>query len=157
MVILIPHNAAIPQMGRCLPGVVYQERASVYGLASDREGRILACRRGGDRVVLPGGGLEDDESEEGALRREVAEETGYSVLAARSLCRAWQYHNNRYAKPPANKHCHFFMMDIDGTRSSPAEADHVPVWLDPEELVATLTFESHRWAVTVLRGMAPSP
>lgn len=144
-------------MGKCMPGIVYQERASVYGLASDCEGRILACRRGGDRVVLPGGGLEDDESEEDALRREVAEETGYSVLAARSLCRAWQYHNNRYAKPPANKHCHFFMMDIAETRSSPAEADHVPIWLDPEELVATLTFESHRWAVTVLCGAATPP
>ncbi len=155
MVILIPHDTAIPRLGRRLPGVVYQERASVYGLASDREGRILACRRGGNRVVLPGGGLEEAESEGEALRREVAEETGYRVLAARSLCRAWQYHNNRHAKPPARKHCHFFIMDIACIRSSPVEADHVPVWLDPEELSATLTFESHRWAVTVLRSLPP--
>ena len=153
----MPHDAAIPQMGTCLPGVVYQERASVYGLATDHDGLILACRRGGDRVVLPGGGLEEEEGEEDALCREVAEETGYRVLAARSLCRARQYHNNRLAKPPANKHCHFFIMDVAGRPSFPAEADHVPVWLDPVELAAALTFESHRWAVAVLRGTATPP
>lgn len=157
MVILISHNTAIPQMGTCLPGIVYQERASVYGLATDHEGRILVCRRGGDRVVLPGGGLEEEEREEDALCREVAEETGYHVLAARSLCRAWQYHNHRFAKPPVNKHCHFFVIEVAGRPTSPAEADHVPDWLDPGELIASLTFESHRWAVTVFRSMVTPP
>ncbi len=151
--ILISHNTFTPQLGTCLPGVVYEGRASVYGLATDHEGRILACRRGGDRVVLPGGGLEEEEAEEDALCREVAEETGYQVLAVRSLCRAWQYHNHRFAKPPVNKHCHFFIMVVARTPSSPAEADHVPHWLDPGELITSLTFESHRWAVRVLRGM----
>ena len=150
---LISHDAAIPQMGTCLPGILYEERASVYGLATDHEGRILACRRGGDRVVLPGGGLEEEEGEEDALCREVAEETGYRVLAARSLCRAWQYHNHRFAKPPANKHCHFFVMEVASRPSSQAEVDHVPDWFDPRELMSSLTYESHRWAVTVLRGM----
>ncbi|MDE0417659.1 MAG: NUDIX domain-containing protein [bacterium] len=157
MVILISHNAAIPQMGTHLPGIVYEERASVYGLATDHEGRILACRRGGDRVVLPGGGLEEEEGEEDALCREVAEETGYRVLAARSLCRAWQYHNHRLDKPPVNKRCHFFVMEVAGRPSSPAEADHVPGWFDSRELISSLTYESHRWAVTVLRGMVTPP
>ena len=58
------HSTAVPQMGTCLPGIAYEERASVYGLATDHEGRILACRRDGDRVVLPGGGLEEEEGEE---------------------------------------------------------------------------------------------
>ena len=144
-------------MGERLPGVVYPERPSVYGLAMDTRGRILACRRSLDRLVLPGGGLDPGEREEDALVREVAEETGYRVSSATTFCRARQYHNNRIGKPPVNKLCHFLVMDVAFDPSIESEPDHTPVWLEPDELVASLTFESHRMAVEALVGRPRTP
>jgi 8-oxo-dGTP diphosphatase len=55
----------------------------------DDRGRVLLVRqRGGpfkDAWLLPGGGLEDGESFEAALRREIAEETGLVVASCREI------------------------------------------------------------------------
>ncbi len=55
----------------------------------DDRGRVLLVRqRGGPFAgewLLPGGGLEDGESYEAAVRREVLEETGLAVTALRAV------------------------------------------------------------------------
>jgi 8-oxo-dGTP pyrophosphatase MutT (NUDIX family) len=98
---------SLPQFGTLVAGVDYVDRISVYGIAFDEAGRVLVCRRTMDRIVLPGGGVDGNESLDAALRREVAEETGFRVDHADLLCRALQYHSRRLRKPPANKLCHF--------------------------------------------------
>ncbi len=62
-----------------------RQRVAVYGIAVDPGGRILVVRAAKSLTVrgrwfLPGGGLEHGEAPTGALRREVAEETGLAVL-----------------------------------------------------------------------------
>lgn len=60
------------------------KRIGVAGLITRHSGDILLGRRGKDPnrglYVLPGGGLQEGESLEAALCREVEEETGYKVL-----------------------------------------------------------------------------
>lgn len=60
---------------------------AVGGVVLDESGRLLVIRRGHEpdagRWTLPGGRLEPGESEEGALRRELREETGLSVRVGR--------------------------------------------------------------------------
>lgn len=54
-------------------------RLSVRGLVTDLTGRVLFVETGGGHLMLPGGGVEDGESETECLRREVAEETGVVI------------------------------------------------------------------------------
>lgn len=147
-----PGDALPRQFGQPAAGIAYSERPSVYGLAADGAGRILACRRSGGRVVLPGGGLAPGESALQALARELAEETGYRLRAAFELCRARQYHTRRIGKPPVNKLCHFYAVEVERDPALASEADHEPVWLAPGALLPALTFASHRWALQRLQA-----
>lgn len=137
----------IPQFGSRMPGVRYGDRPSAYGIAINAADRVLACRRSRGRLLLPGGGVELGETTLAALHREVAEETGHRVLDAREICRARQFHGQRVRKPPVNKLCHFFAISVEHDPTMLTEEDHQPVWLGAQELMTTLTFESHRYAL----------
>jgi len=66
-------------------------RLIVVAVVTDETGRVLLCRMVPDRGVfpgqwaLPGGGVEPGERLEAALRREVREELGIDLEAARPL------------------------------------------------------------------------
>lgn len=63
-------------------------RVAAYAVVTDDDGRLLLARwTEGRRVAwtMPGGGLEPGEDPEDAVRREVREETGYSVKVGELL------------------------------------------------------------------------
>lgn len=137
----------IPQFGTAMPGLIYGERPSAYGVAVNSAGRVLVCRRSRGRILLPGGGLHAGESPQEAMVREVAEETAHRVIDASPIGCARQYHSHRISKPPVNKFCHFFAIAVDHDPLILSEDDHQAVWLSPHDLISSLTFESHRWAL----------
>jgi ADP-ribose pyrophosphatase YjhB (NUDIX family) len=60
-------------------------RVAAYGVITDDEGRMLLAHWNEGRHsawTLPGGGLEDGEDPEHAVRREIREETGYRAAVA---------------------------------------------------------------------------
>lgn len=71
-------SAPLPLFGAKLPGVEYRLRPGAYALVYDERGRIALVHEEGD-WYLPGGGLEEGETAEQALVREVHEECGCGV------------------------------------------------------------------------------
>ena len=120
------------------------QRPSAKAVILD-EGRVLLNHlhhpRAGDFYELPGGGIRAGETITDALRREVREETGYSVnvhelLWVREFIAA--HHVERYLHPPGYHGILLtYRCTLVGTAVEPHEADSWQVgveWLDSDRL-----------------------
>jgi ADP-ribose pyrophosphatase YjhB (NUDIX family) len=76
--------------GACGLHLYYNPCAAVGAFLVDREGRVLFTRRAKDpaagKLGLPGGFIDNGESAEAGLRREVREEVGLEIGALEFLC-----------------------------------------------------------------------
>lgn len=140
-----------PQFGEAEPGATYPDRPAAFGVI-ERDGRIAAVLV--DRDVrglcldLPGGGIDDGETEAQAAVRECGEEAGLVVaLDAAPFVRADHYflHNDGQIR---NTRGAFFAGRVAAEDPKlKIEDDHTLTWVTPEEAVARLDRESHAWAV----------
>lgn len=132
--------------GDRLPGVAYRLRAGAYGVAlSGNDVLVVDAPEG---RFLPGGALLSRESAASAVEREVREETGYAVMSSRALGNASQLILARSDGEPIEKAGQFFAVELSPTPVVGAvEQDHVVRWMPADEALASLTEESHRWAV----------
>jgi 8-oxo-dGTP diphosphatase len=107
---------------------------------------------------LPGGALDEGESEAEALVREFGEETGLMVRSGVAIARADQ-HFLKTDGEPVNNRAGLFRAEIIGENPSlKCEDDHELVWCFPEEAVLRLRHDSHAWAVLAwMREEARAP
>lgn len=139
------------QFGTARGGLDYRHRAAVFGIA-ERDG-LIACvrierRHDNPYFDLPGGAVEGEESEAGALIREFAEETGLIVSPLDRITEASQYFM-RSDGEALNNVSAFWTMRIEGDRpESKREADHNLVWLTPHDALASVRHDAHAWAIT---------
>jgi 8-oxo-dGTP diphosphatase len=94
--------AASLRYGEPTPGLDYRDRPAAYGLL-EQEGRLALVHVSlPDRAAffdLPGGGIDEGESEAQALVREFGEETGLLVEAGDLVTRAEQYMLSAHDEP----------------------------------------------------------
>ncbi len=135
------------QFGTPLAGTTYTDRPGAYAVAVI-EGRVLVVETPMGSF-LPGGGVMGNETPEETLRREVDEETGYSIVALRRLGSARQIVGGRINKVET-----FFIVDLTGQGVAQAkpEPDHRPRWVSVEEAILGLREEAQVWALTAARG-----
>jgi 8-oxo-dGTP diphosphatase len=147
------------RFGEAMPGLDYRERPSAYGLL-ENDGRLaLVYVSLPDRAPfydLPGGGVEEGESEAQALIREFGEETGLVVVAGDLITRAEQYMISAHDEPFLSQGG-FFEAELMTQRPElKIEDEHVLIWLDPNEALLRLRHDSHAWAVSAwLRARIP--
>src|ERR1700722_10928817 len=90
------------QFGAPRPGLAYRDRPGAYGLL-EKDGRLAVVRvtLAGQPPFydLPGGGIEDGESDAEALVREFGEETGLSIQTGAPITRGDQYMLSAHDEP----------------------------------------------------------
>ena len=136
------------QFGSTQPGLTYIERTSAYGICPRGEGQIAVARIGKNGAFehdLPGGGVEANEDEAGALMREFQEETGLTIWPTRVIGRAGQYWVNR--GEPRNSLATFYEVELSASDSQPTEPDHQLIWMAPLEALSKMRHEAHAWAI----------
>lgn len=136
--------------GKKKPGIDYHLRKSVYAVITDEAGcRILVIRTPIGHF-LPGGGIEDEESHEDCLTREMLEETGYDIEIGDSLGNAQRYFVRKNLKQPMLSDAHFYKATLTDKAQPPTEKSHEMVWMTPDELRTHLFHEHHVWGALQL-------
>jgi 8-oxo-dGTP diphosphatase len=147
------------RFGEPTPGLDYRDRPAAYGLL-EQEGRLALVHVGlPDRAPffdLPGGGIDEGESEAQALVREFGEETGLLVEAGDLVARAEQFMLSAHDEPFLSQGGFFEARLRQERPELKIEDSHALVWLDPNEALLRLRHDSHAWAVTAwLRARIP--
>ncbi len=132
--------------GEKLNGVNYIDRAGVYGIVINDEGKVATIKTP-TGYFLPGGGIEDEETHIECLVREFIEETGYEIKIGRYIGKASLYHILK-----TNKYLHgvgyFYFVNFESKTSNKIEEDHQLLWIEPGECIKGLFLEHQAWAVS---------
>jgi 8-oxo-dGTP diphosphatase len=121
-------------------------RPSAYALIEDAEHR-LAIVRTPQGTVLPGGGIEGNETPERAIEREAREECGFAVRVGRWSVRAIQRAYSAPEKTHFEKPSTFCDARVTRRGLAVVELDHELVWVTHAQARELLSHESQRWAV----------
>ncbi|WP_438432701.1 NUDIX domain-containing protein [Gorillibacterium sp. sgz500922] len=131
--------------GEKAAGVSYRDRPGVYAVI-ETEGKVAVITTR-ERVFLPGGGLEGEETHYDCLRRECAEELGCHIEVRDYIGKASQYAISFKNKEPLRLIGHFYAAKITGTNALKIEEDHELVWISADEAVDRMYVEFQAWAI----------
>jgi len=132
--------------GEVLDGIYYKERKGTYGIALNELNQVAVIEMPhGD--FLPGGGIELNETEDQCLRRELIEETGYSININDFVCRGIEYGYGPKSKKYLKLVGSFYMMQLENDTGLKSELDHILVWKDIATLKDSMRLEYQYWAV----------
>ncbi len=121
------------------------ERPGAYAVIQ-KDG-LFAVVKNPKSFFLLGGGIENNETPEEALHREVIEEVGMSIRIDQKIGVAVQYLYVPEVDLHICKKGYFYKVTLLEQVSETSEDNHELLWLDEEEVLEKLFHESHRWAI----------
>lgn len=142
-------TAPMLQFGHRDPSLDYVDRPTAFGLVF-QDGKLACVRvdRGeASYYDLPGGAVDEDETEEQAVAREFVEETGMTIRPFARIAEAAQFFRKSTGEPVNNRGGFWIAEQVSLDPSAKVEADHELVWLHPHTALNELRHDAHAWAV----------
>ena len=135
-----------PDFGTREEGVQYASRRGAYCVLFDGLDQIAAVEVLG-KYLLPGGGIEGDESVVVALEREFKEETGLVPLNLKSMGQSGEYMKSLDGVRNEYVHAHLFYATDHRVIGLPSETGHTLVWLNQQSASVAMFRPGQQWAV----------
>lgn len=132
--------------GKKLENINYQSRQGVYAIiVNSTKDKILTVQTSRGDYFLPGGGIENNETYQECLEREILEETGYTALIGNFIGNAKSYF---LSKEPLLNNGYFYLAELLEKSQESIEDDHFVQWIELDKVQELLFHEHHRWAVS---------
>ncbi len=135
------------RIGKKLENVVYNKRPGAYVIIErDEDNKIAIATDAVNVYFFLGGGIEKNETAEETLRREVVEESGYSLKNIRFFDKvnSWCY-NEKYGY--LDVEATIYIAKFDKKIAKPTEEDHKVLWVNPLEYKDKLYHEYQRYVL----------
>lgn len=133
------------RIGKKIENTIYNKRPGAYVIIeSDEDDKIAIATDAVGVYFFLGGGIEENETPEDALKREVIEESGYSLknIILFDKVASWCYSETRgYMDVEAT----IYIANFDKKVAKPIEEDHEIIWVNPLEYKNKLYHEYQRY------------
>jgi 8-oxo-dGTP diphosphatase len=130
------------------PLKMYRKRLAVYGVfLSDDEEKIAIVRNEKNHFFLPGGGIEGDETFKQCLKREVVEETGFSMEMIQFIGQAQYYFYSDNDQEYYLNIGHFYLCQFGNQICLPTENNHFLEWVSVLQAKQNLALAHQVWAL----------
>lgn len=132
------------RIGNKVEGVIYTKRPASYVIIERKEDKKIAIATEGETYFFLGGGIEKDETELEALKRELIEESGYNIKNIKYFDKvtAWA---DGVKRGPLDVTATFYIANFDEKMTEPIEKDHRVLWVNPEDYKDKLFHEYQRY------------
>lgn len=123
------------------PKIKYRERKCAYAILYDDNGNIAITNDG--KYFFFGGGMEKKETELETLKREMIEETGYTIKDVKLFDKLISYEYNS-SRGNLKIVATIYLAKLDKKIVAPIEKDHPILWGKPEEYINKMYHEYQR-------------
>lgn len=132
------------RIGNKAEGIKYTKRPASYAIMERKGDKKIAIATEGKTYFFLGGGIENEETEVEALKREVIEESGYSIKNIKYFDKvtAWA---DGVKRGPLDVTATFYIANFDEKIAEPIEKDHRVLWVNPNEYKDKLFHEYQRY------------
>ena len=132
-------------IGKKIRGIKYNKRPGAYVIIEREEDNKIAIATDAENVYFFfGGGVKENETAEDALKREVIEESGYSLKNIKLFDRVASWCHSE-ANGYMDVEAIIYIANFDKYVEKPIEKDHKIIWVEPLEYKDKLYHEYQRY------------
>lgn len=126
----------------------YKVRTGAYAIILNSEKEVALIRANGQQYFLPGGGLENGETHEQCLKREMYEESGYELIIKTFIGRAKRYFISTLpVNEPIESDAYFYSCELGNKKKEPSDKDAFLEWVKIDDAIKMLYHEHQSWGI----------